>query len=65
LGDGKLRLQALVAARGKIVMVVGHPFYVGGEDTSAGQPGFVALLQLFRDEGVAVVMAGAFNEFTA
>jgi hypothetical protein len=34
LGDEKLRLQALVAARGKIVMVVGHPFYVGGEDTS-------------------------------
>ncbi|MCP4384256.1 MAG: hypothetical protein GY798_23080 [Hyphomicrobiales bacterium] len=51
--------RALADARGKLAMVIlGHPFYAGGKDTSWDHPDFKALLDLFRREGVAVVMAG-------
>jgi 3',5'-cyclic AMP phosphodiesterase CpdA/uncharacterized membrane protein HdeD (DUF308 family) len=51
--------DALAASRGKFTMaILGHPFFSGGHDTSAGDEEFAALRQLFREHGVAVVMAG-------
>ena len=50
---------ALEASRGKMVMaVLGHPFFAGGRDVSAGDDGFLALRSLLREHGVRVVMAG-------
>jgi uncharacterized membrane protein HdeD (DUF308 family)/3',5'-cyclic AMP phosphodiesterase CpdA len=50
---------ALESARGKTKMVIlGHPFYAGGHDLTAGRPDFAALHQLLQEHEVAIVMAG-------
>ncbi len=50
---------ALESARGKTKMaILGHPFYAGGHDMTAGRPDFAALHQLLQEHDVAVVMAG-------
>jgi hypothetical protein len=51
--------SALSRARGKVKMaILGHPFYAGGHDTSAGDDGFERLREQLRRHGVAIVMAG-------
>jgi len=50
---------ALEASRGKLIMVVlGHPFFAGGHDTSQGDQRFAALRDLLRQHDVKIVMAG-------
>ena len=51
--------SALSRARGKTIMaVVGHPFYAGGGDMTAGNEDFARLKQLLVDRGVTLMMAG-------
>lgn len=55
--------SALEAARGKAIMVVlGHPFYAGGEyqvdHTSDDPTGFAAIHALLKRHGASIVMAG-------
>jgi uncharacterized membrane protein HdeD (DUF308 family)/3',5'-cyclic AMP phosphodiesterase CpdA len=51
--------QGLQAAQGKLKLVIlGHPFYAGGRDTTLDDESFIALQQLLREHRVAVVMAG-------
>ncbi|HTH02036.1 MAG TPA: metallophosphoesterase [Vicinamibacterales bacterium] len=50
---------ALSRARGKSIMaVVGHPFYAGGGDTTAGNADFTRLKQRLLDGGATILMAG-------
>jgi hypothetical protein len=50
---------ALEASRGKTVMaILGHPFFAGGNDTSAGDEGFTAIRDLLRQYDVRLIMAG-------
>ncbi|HEX5216538.1 MAG TPA: metallophosphoesterase [Vicinamibacterales bacterium] len=50
---------ALEASRGKMMMaVLGHPFFAGGHDVSAGDEDFTAVRSLLREHGVQIVMAG-------
>lgn len=51
--------SALARAHGKAIMaVVGHPFYAGGGDMTAGHEDFARLKQLLVDRGVTMMMAG-------
>lgn len=51
--------NALSAAKGKTIMVVlGHPFFAGGRDVSAGDADFTELRELLRKHQVSIVMAG-------
>lgn len=53
--------NGLVSARGKSKMVIlGHPFFAGGRDQSAGEDSedFQALRELLRKHRVSVIMAG-------
>ncbi len=55
---------ALEASRGKMVMaVLGHPFFAGGRDVSAGDEGFTAIRDLLRKHDVRIVMAGDTHDF--
>ncbi len=50
---------ALARASGKATMaILGHPFFAGGHDTTAGDETFAHLKDLLRSRGVTVVMAG-------
>ena len=50
---------ALARASGKATMaILGHPFFAGGHDTTAGDETFARLKDLLRSRGVTVVMAG-------
>ena len=50
---------ALQRAAGKTTMaIVGHPFFAGGHDTTAGDVEFARLKRLLLDHGVTIVMAG-------
>jgi len=50
---------ALQRAAGKTKMaIVGHPFFAGGYDTTAGDVEFTRLKRLLLDHGVTIVMAG-------
>ena len=51
--------EALGRASGKMTMaILGHPFFAGGHDTTAGDPEFERLKQLLVSRGVTTVMAG-------
>ncbi|MBL8818042.1 MAG: metallophosphoesterase [Planctomyces sp.] len=51
--------ESLEAAHGKTKMVVlGHPFYAGGRDTTVNDEDFQSLRQLLQKHDVAVIMAG-------
>lgn len=51
--------EALEASRGKMVMaVLGHPFFAGGHDVAHDDEEFMAIRELLRAYGVAIVMAG-------
>jgi 3',5'-cyclic AMP phosphodiesterase CpdA len=51
--------SALGRARGKAIMaIVGHPFYAGGVDLTAGNEDFARLKQLLVDRGATIMMAG-------
>jgi uncharacterized membrane protein HdeD (DUF308 family) len=51
--------SALDRARGKLTMaILGHPFYAGGHDLTAGHEEFARLRRLLLDRGVTVMMAG-------
>ena len=51
--------SALSRARGKAIMaIVGHPFYAGGADLTAGNPEFTRLKQRLLDGGATIMMAG-------
>ena len=50
---------ALRRATGKTTMaVVGHPFFAGGHDVTAGDEDFLRLKRQLIDHGVTIVMAG-------
>jgi hypothetical protein len=50
---------ALNRAEGKLTMVIlGHPFFAGGHDTTLGDEGFARLKRLLLRHGVTIVMAG-------
>ena len=50
---------ALARASGKLIMaVLGHPFYAGGHETTAGNEEFAALERLLHDRGATIMMAG-------
>jgi hypothetical protein len=46
------------ASRKTTMAVVGHPFYAGGFDQTADNPGFARLKRLLLDHGVEIMMAG-------
>jgi hypothetical protein len=51
--------DALRRSSGKFTMaVLGHPFYAGGHDATAGDEEFAALKKRLLDRGVTVMMAG-------
>jgi uncharacterized membrane protein HdeD (DUF308 family) len=50
---------ALNRSAGKLTMaILGHPFFAGGHDTTAGDDDFAQLKQLLVSRGVTIVMAG-------
>ena len=50
---------ALQRAAGKMTMaIVGHPFFAGGHDMTAGDAEFIALKQRLLGHGVTIVMGG-------
>jgi len=50
---------ALEASRGKVIMaLLGHPFFAGGHDTSAGDAKFTVVRDLMREYDVRLIMAG-------
>jgi hypothetical protein len=50
---------ALERATGKTTMaIVGHPFFAGGHDTTAGDEEFTRLKAQLLDHGVTIIMAG-------
>ena len=50
---------ALRRAAGKTIMaIVGHPFFAGGHDVTAGDARFMRLKRLLIDNGVTIAMAG-------
>ena len=50
---------ALERARGKLIMaVLGHPFYAGGYEQTAGNEEFARLKRLLLAHGVTIMMAG-------
>jgi len=60
--DAWLR-AALARARGNFTMVIlGHPFFAGGERQDTA-PGFAAIHALLREAAVPVVMAGDTHDF--
>jgi hypothetical protein len=55
---------SLVAARGKITMVIlGHPLYAGGYYQAEDNPDFAAIHELLRKYQVPIVMAGDTHDF--
>jgi len=61
IDDGQMEwLRAVLeASRGKMVMaLLGHPFFAGGHDVSAGDEGFTAIRDLLGAHDVRIVMAG-------
>jgi len=58
-GQKKWLEAALESAQGKTKMVIlGHPFFAGGNDTTTDDPDFIELRTLFQQHSVSVVMAG-------
>jgi hypothetical protein len=51
--------SALERSQGKVTMtVLGHPFFAGGREQTAGYDDFLELKRLLLDRGVTIVMAG-------